>query len=1113
MYKKLVADYKISIKEGPSYKCSSCNGRFFHKSTHKSSRKKIEESIGEKVNLISTLDADITLCITCENSLKKMEIPKLCTLDGLQLEPIPEVLRVCNAVEERLCSPIIPFEQIKLLGFYGKQNWIKGNVVNVPIDLPTTVQSLPRRLEDCHTIQIKFKRMVSHKTDYIHERIRPSRVWNAMKYLCEQSLFKEHKIEVNLEWMDSYGADEIDFVVNEEDRNCFEATNPDAKNMIKCDSKCDKPITGEDEDCNEERSESSDDEFIEIEEVNAPGESETMIQDNNVNGLILAPGEGHKPISFFSADCEYLAFPKLYCGKGFNKGNPKNLSISDLAKYKLRYFDRRFAECPQILFFLLRQKQIDSLRQAINVVLKKRDKTHSQELKVGDVLDKQTIDHLIRNDEAYKILAQDRTSPSFWEKKMRDLMAMIRQLGVPTFFLTLSAAETQWNELICILVKISSEKDITEEMARDMQIDDKYRLIKNDPVTCAQYFDHRFRELLKVLKNKCGPFAPYELIDYFVRVEFQHRGSPHVHCLLWLENAPNIRTSVDMTAVELFIDQFITCESDESEELNELVKFQNHRHSKSCRRNRRDVKICRFGIPFYPMRCTRVLSPFSEEEEIEFEVIDFVSKHKAIQEKIVEIDERLRKKDISVLTFSFDEMLSEIGLSEDMYIMTIRSTLSKKSVFIRRQPKDIRVNAFNKEILRLFGSNMDIQYILDPYGCVHYIVNYISKSYRGVSKLMREAIKDVRKGYTDNIRRLRIVGQVFLSGSEVSAQEAVYILLSMPLTLNSRQCIFINTGESDKRTKMVKRRTELLQLDPESTDIMATGLLDYYINRPDNLKNVCLADFAAKYQMVSSSKTSKDIEYDQETYDDIEQILTIGKTNKIRVVDLKNPTKTLCTLVERKNTKIIRYVHYNKNTKIDKFCREKLMLYMPWRDEEKDIDNQDIKALFNQWKDHIIEKEKNYIKESDIDYESIKSELELQYDREEELEDAIDSEFRVHDLQRPENSLECDILSKPNTKSVEDRVFAFRSPTVLADEDYQKLIRSLNQGQREYLIGKSNLLICNQSIKFHINFHYRTYKFGKNRKVAGLSTHHWKCRHRQICSHSSSLSNTYKRIF
>ena len=651
MFKKLVTDFKMSIKEGPTYRCLSCNGRFFHKSIHMSSQKKIEEWIGVKANLISPSDDNIILCITCENSLKNNKIPKLCSLDGLQLDPIPEVLRVCNTVEERLCSPIIPFEQIRTLGFYGKQRGIKGNVVNVPIDLPTTVQSLPRRLEDCHTIQIKFKRMVSHKSDYIHERIRPARVWNAIKYLCERPLFKKHNIQVNLDWMDFYGAEEIDFVVNKEDKNCFETSIPDVGKVADSDSEIIVSSNGSEDDCSEEASESSDDEFLEVKDSNVPGESETMIQDNNMNGLILAPGEGQKPISFYSVDCEYLAFPKLYCGKAFNEDNRKNLSISDLAKYKLRYFDRRFAECPQILFFLLRQKQIDNLRRAINVVLKKRDKSHV--LRVGDVLDKQMVDRLIRNDEAYNILAQDRTSPSFWEKKMRELMAMIRQLGVPTFFLTLSAAETRWNELICILEKISSGKEITDEMARDMKIDDKYRLIKNDPVTCAQYFDHKFREILKVLKHRCGPFAPFQLMDYFVRVEFQHRGSPHVHCLLWLENAPNIKGSIDMTAVEQFIDQFIVCETDGSEELDELVKLQYHKHSKSCQKKRRDVKICRFGIPFYPMRSTRILSPFTEEEKKDLEDIDFDSKHKAIREKIVEIDERLRKRDNSVLSYRF----------------------------------------------------------------------------------------------------------------------------------------------------------------------------------------------------------------------------------------------------------------------------------------------------------------------------------------------------------------------------------------------------------------------------------------------------------------------------
>ena len=33
-----------------------------------------------------------------------------------------------------------------------------------------------------------------------------------------------------------------------------------------------------------------------------------------------------------------------------------------------------------------------------------------------------------------------------------------------------------------------------------------------------------------------------EIKDYFWRVEFQQRGSPHIHSLWWVEDAPDIKT-------------------------------------------------------------------------------------------------------------------------------------------------------------------------------------------------------------------------------------------------------------------------------------------------------------------------------------------------------------------------------------------------------------------------------------------------------------------------------------------------------------------------------------------------------------------------------------------
>ncbi|CAF4887314.1 unnamed protein product [Rotaria sp. Silwood1] len=60
---------------------------------------------------------------------------------------------------------------------------------------------------------------------------------------------------------------------------------------------------------------------------------------------------------------------------------------------------------------------------------------------------------------------------------------------------------------------------------------------KNDPVTCVRYFEHRLKCLWEILSAPYGPFQGYELEDKYVRVEFQVRGSPHIHALLWLKNA------------------------------------------------------------------------------------------------------------------------------------------------------------------------------------------------------------------------------------------------------------------------------------------------------------------------------------------------------------------------------------------------------------------------------------------------------------------------------------------------------------------------------------------------------------------------------------------------
>ena len=94
---------------------------------------------------------------------------------------------------------------------------------------------------------------------------------------------------------------------------------------------------------------------------------------------------------------------------------------------------------------------------------------------------------MIENDEGFKVLKKVRSSPAYWDQKKKELMAMIRQLGPPTFFLTLSAAEKKWPELLKYLKENQTKKHCSLKDALGMKDSEKSELIKNDPVACARY--------------------------------------------------------------------------------------------------------------------------------------------------------------------------------------------------------------------------------------------------------------------------------------------------------------------------------------------------------------------------------------------------------------------------------------------------------------------------------------------------------------------------------------------------------------------------------------------------------------------------------------------------
>jgi len=158
---------------------------------------------------------------------------------------------------------------------------------------------------------------------------------------------------------------------------------------------------------------------------------------------------------------------------------------------------------------------------------------------------------------------------------------MIRQLGKPTWFCSFSAAETRWAHLLKILGRLVGKKNDTDDEIQVMAWQKKSDLIKSDPITCARNFEHMIQLFLRdILKSTMKPIG--EVLDFFYRVEFQQRGSPHIHSLYWVKDATQYGKNSNEDIAK-FVDRHVACKVD-SGELGDLVPLQGHQHSKTYKK-------------------------------------------------------------------------------------------------------------------------------------------------------------------------------------------------------------------------------------------------------------------------------------------------------------------------------------------------------------------------------------------------------------------------------------------------------------------------------------------------------------------------------------------------
>ena len=613
--------------------------------------------------------------------------------------------------------------------------------------------------------------------------------------------------------------------------------------------------------------------------------------------VCVAPAEGQKPL-FIMTDphFESMSNPvKFPYGTGcFSSDRPQKLTYRKYFNQRLLDVDGRFAKDVDYLFtaqYIVESKQIlDDCNHFIWRQKPGRDFTASQ------ARDRSVLSQCIKKDNAYRFMKNIRGSPPYYQKIFYELLAMIRQLGTPTWFFTVSSADMKWPDIIQTIAR-QYGTEYTDEQIAALSFEEKSSWIRRNPVTAARHFQYRlnlfFSEFLK------GPAMPLgEIVDYGIGIEFQCRGSPHAHCVLWIKDAPKYEHD-DLGAVCKFIDQYITCAIPEDGKLKDLVLLlQQHRHSSYCKRNR----SCRFSFPQPPSSETLIAEPCESASD----ALDTLSKvRKVLSNKTNE-------------SLSLDEVLSAAKVTPSDYSEALKVS-AKGSVVLKRKPSECNINNYSIPVLLAGQANMDLQYVLNAYAC-------IMKTNRAMGELLKRVANEAS---TEDLKaQMKKVGSAFLTHREVSAQEAAYRILSLPMKQLSRTVVFVDTNPRSDRVAVLKDYDALKELD-DDPNVFHKSLIDRYVHRPQSLESMCLAEFAATF--VTNYKHTDDI-----ASDTCNDVLPCTST-----VDQKPAQITLTDgfgkMTMRPRPAVIRFHRYNMEAERSNWFRAKLMLYFPWFDEATDL--------------------------------------------------------------------------------------------------------------------------------------------------------------------------------
>ena len=762
---ELISQLENEVQDFPEHACCSCERLHQRKFL---TRVNLSDELSQDVwpQLKSYIleqnpdagDHVLFMCKHCRHMIKQNKLPPRCVINGLQVVPMPPELSALDSLSIQLIQRAKCYQTIVRLGTYTGKDPIynslkacKGTVFFLPLPLNKTLETLDQVMHDDPTLP--------EPELYIIVNGRPTKSKVVWRSLVDVNKVKAAIAKLRcINWLyKDMGQGSVDTAT----QHIIEVSNGSVTSVLEKASK---------------------DDLAEFQAFTIRNLDNKLSTKSDIEQYKLL-SVTEDPMDNRQQYLDVMCFPVLFPTGKFGEFHPRQekLSHSEYIKSRLLNRDSGFRKAPQYVFYLLWQKEMRELSAGVYNLLKTtRRHPMSVSMFLGSV--EASNEHLEAN--LSTMLQSVRGTKQYWFLRQSELKCMIREWGSPTLFLTFSCAEYE-------------SPDITEFLRRVNDVSSGYnigKLCMEDPISVSRQFSLKFHAFFRIVLLKGEVVGK---VDHFYwKKEYQARGAPHYHVLLWIRDAPVIGRD-DPDQVLAWIQDRITChipDKDSNPELHGLVtRYQLHKCSKYCKRRKKYGKHtfitrCRFGFP-----------------------------HQACD---------------------------SVKLSPVQQSLKSRSRIYQ----LKRMDSEVRVNDYNPLLLMLWKANIDIQFVAESsLALAHYVSGYVTKAERSNMQDIWQEVSENKSIY----RRLWSFGIRSLRFRECGLYEASDLLLGDHLSEKSDTVKWLDVSMPHKRNRRLKDHRVLKVIaehNPDTEDIFEDNLIDtFYPQRPQELEDVCLYDFVANY--------------------------------------------------------------------------------------------------------------------------------------------------------------------------------------------------------------------------------------------------------------------------